>query len=148
MKSASYAHKARVEALRNLVREHGSQAQFARRYGLDASYISQILSGHRSFGEKSARNMEDKIGLPAGTLDGVLLQSTANTSAGNQSDNEAISQQKLAALQSLKGKATPRTVAALDRIENAAKEGRLTEEDILLLEGIAQRFEKLRSDKS
>lgn len=55
---------------------------------------------------------------------------------------------KLAALRSIRGKATPRTVAALDRIENAAKEGRLTEEDILLLEGIAQRFEKLRSDQS
>lgn len=73
MTDTTYAQKARVEALRILVQEHGTQAQFARRYGLDASYISQILSGHRSFGEKSARNMETKIGLPPGTLDGMNL---------------------------------------------------------------------------
>lgn len=45
-----------------------SQAAFADRYDLNASHISQILSGHRPFGERAAQNMEDKIGLPRGTL--------------------------------------------------------------------------------
>ncbi|WP_296029532.1 LexA family transcriptional regulator [uncultured Alcanivorax sp.] len=73
MNDTTYAHKARVEALRTLVLEYGSQAKFARKFGLDASYISQILSGHRAFGEKSARNMEQKLGIPLGALDGRLI---------------------------------------------------------------------------
>lgn len=42
----------------------GHIAGFARRYGLDATYLSQLLSGHRSLGEKAARTIEDKCGLP------------------------------------------------------------------------------------
>lgn len=57
----------RVSALRRLMGGL-SQAEFAEKYDLNASYISQILSGHRSFGERAATNMEKKIGLPVGTL--------------------------------------------------------------------------------
>jgi SOS-response transcriptional repressor LexA len=69
MTDMTYAQQRRINALRRLVNEHGSQAEFARKFGLDASYISQILSGHRGFGERSARNFESKIGLPPGSLD-------------------------------------------------------------------------------
>jgi len=41
---------------------------FAEQYDLDASYLSQILNGHRGMGEKAARTMEMKIGLPEGTF--------------------------------------------------------------------------------
>ncbi|MBB4863327.1 hypothetical protein HNP46_002174 [Pseudomonas nitritireducens] len=44
-------------------------------------------------------------------------------------------------LYSLRGKTTPRSMKALESIEQAANEGRLTEDDILLLERIAKRFE-------
>lgn len=54
----------------------------------------------------------------------------------------------MAALMRLKGKATPRSLAALDRIEKAAQMGRLKEADLVLLEGIAARFEELNSDKT
>lgn len=47
----------------------------------------------------------------------------------------------LEALYSLRGKVTPRSRKALDAIERAANDGRLTEDDVLLLERIAQRFE-------
>lgn len=57
----------RVEALKRLM-GNLSQADFANRYDLNASYISQLLSGTRNFGERAARNMEEKIGLPDGTL--------------------------------------------------------------------------------
>ncbi len=69
MTEATYSQTKRISALRKLVKETGTQAEFARKYGLDASYISQILSGHRGFGERSARNFEKKIGLPHGYLD-------------------------------------------------------------------------------
>ncbi|MNZ43154.1 putative HTH-type transcriptional regulator [compost metagenome] len=57
----------RVEALRRLMGGL-TQAEFADRHDLNASYISQILSGHRAFGERAARNMETKIGISPGTL--------------------------------------------------------------------------------
>lgn len=57
----------RVEALK-AVMAGASQKDFANQYGLDASYLSQILNGHRNLGEKAAANLEDKIGLTAGAL--------------------------------------------------------------------------------
>ncbi|MQG96205.1 S24 family peptidase [Pseudomonas sp. MN1F] len=45
-----------------------SQKEFAEAHDLDASYLSQLLNGHRKLGEKAARNLELKIGLAAGTL--------------------------------------------------------------------------------
>lgn len=51
----------------------------------------------------------------------------------------------MSALLKLKGKATPRSLAAIQRIEQAARQGRLKEEDVLLLEGIAARFEELNT---
>lgn len=45
-----------------------SQAEFAEQHDLNASYLSQILGGHRAFGERAASNMEKKIGLAPGTL--------------------------------------------------------------------------------
>lgn len=51
----------------------------------------------------------------------------------------------MAALLKLKGKATPRSLDVLKRIEKAAQEGRLKEADLLALEGIAARFEELNT---
>lgn len=44
------------------------------------------------------------------------------------------------ALEKLNGQATPRSLAILDRIENALIEGRISEKDMALLEQIADRF--------
>jgi len=57
----------RVDALRALIGDLKTK-EFADRYNLDASYLSQLLNGHRSLGDKAAKNLEDKIGLPGGTL--------------------------------------------------------------------------------
>ncbi|MBT9268556.1 hypothetical protein KKQ10_27130 [Pseudomonas sp. MG-9] len=57
---------------------------------------------------------------------------------------DSISADDLQVLQSLfalKGKVTPRSKKALDSIERAALDGRLTEDDLVLLERIAKRFE-------
>ncbi len=62
----------RVQALRSVMGDL-SQRDFAEKHDLNASYISQILTGHRAFGERSARNMEEKIGLPFGTLSRPLF---------------------------------------------------------------------------
>ncbi len=57
-----------------------------------------------------------------------------------QPDNVQVSE-TLDALYALRGKVTPRSRKALDSIEKAANEGRLAEDDVLLLERIAKRFE-------
>ncbi len=59
----------RVDALKALVGKYKTKAEFARKYGIEPSYVSQLLGGHRGFGEKSARNMEEKLGLPPNYLD-------------------------------------------------------------------------------
>ncbi|WP_095169221.1 XRE family transcriptional regulator [Pseudomonas sp. Irchel 3H3] len=60
-------NQTRVKALK-AVMAGASQKDFANQHGLDASYLSQILNGHRNLGEKAAANLEDKIGLPKGSL--------------------------------------------------------------------------------
>ncbi len=45
-----------------------TQKDFANSHGLDASYLSQLLNGHRALGEKAAANLEQKIGLSPGSL--------------------------------------------------------------------------------
>lgn len=57
----------RVEALRRLIGNLKAK-EFADKYDLDASYISQLLNGHRPMGEKAARTLEQKIGLAEGAL--------------------------------------------------------------------------------
>lgn len=60
-------NKLRVDALK-AVMAGASQKDFANLHGLDASYLSQILNGHRNLGEKAATTLEQKIGLAPGTL--------------------------------------------------------------------------------
>lgn len=60
----------RTRNLKGLVDNAGSIAKLARKYNeLDATYISQLLNGHRNFGEKAARKMEGIMGLPEGWFD-------------------------------------------------------------------------------
>lgn len=57
----------RVEKLRELVVRAGGPAKFARTHpGVDPTYVSQILNGHRSFRERAARKMEKLCELPEG----------------------------------------------------------------------------------
>lgn len=70
--------KHRLELLRALVKANGGNAEFARQCSsesadkpIDASYISQLLNGHRSFGEKAAKNMALRIGLDPDYFDAI-----------------------------------------------------------------------------
>ena len=72
---------------------------FAEQYDLDASYLSQILNGHRGMGEKAARTMEIKIGLPEGTF----LHPSVEGVSGEPSDNQGQESNVIAADFSKKG---------------------------------------------
>ena len=65
-------HEIRREVLRAAVSrlsERGNRAALGRRYDVDATYISQLLNGHRNMGEKAARSLEVKFGLEQGHFD-------------------------------------------------------------------------------
>lgn len=49
--------------------KHGRISSFARTYGFDPSYISQLLNEDRTVGEKAARDIELKLKLPAFSMD-------------------------------------------------------------------------------
>ncbi|WP_444901321.1 LexA family protein [Microbulbifer sp. SSSA007] len=59
----------RRENLRQIVEGYASKAEFGRVFGVDPTYISQLLNGHRNLGEKAARKLENTLGLDQGTLD-------------------------------------------------------------------------------
>jgi len=59
----------RIAILRMLVDQELSTAAFARKHDLDATYLRQLLSGHRSFGEKAAAKMGETIAHNARLFD-------------------------------------------------------------------------------
>lgn len=59
----------RVERLKGLIEELKSNGyknvtEIATHFSMSASYISQLIGGHRGFGESAARTFEKKMGLP------------------------------------------------------------------------------------
>lgn len=61
----------RVAFLKREVDAAGGAALFARAHpGVDPTYVSQLLNGHRSFGERAARKMEQQCGWPPYAMDG------------------------------------------------------------------------------
>ena len=62
-------HAIRLQALREEIAKFPTLAAFARHYGLDVTYISQLLHGHRNMGEKAARKLETQLGWPPLALD-------------------------------------------------------------------------------
>lgn len=60
-------NSARIAALTRLIGKEPLK-DYAQRFHLNASYLSQLLNGHRELGEKAALGLEDKLGLPPLTL--------------------------------------------------------------------------------
>ncbi|KPY64865.1 hypothetical protein ALP50_03291 [Pseudomonas syringae pv. spinaceae] len=106
----------RVGALK-AVMAGASQKDFANQYGLDASYLSQILNGHRNLGEKAAANLEEKIGLPPGSL---VSPAVPITSLPAKPGLSAIDQLKesLAKVKGFSSEARERIVSAAAESDN------------------------------
>lgn len=62
----------RLNALRREMLNFPTLAAFARHYELDATYLSQLLNGHRNLGEKAARNLEAKLGWAPRSMDRLM----------------------------------------------------------------------------
>lgn len=62
----------RIQNLKEVLesaRFEGNASAMAREWGVQPSYINDVIKGTKSFGEKAARKAEQKLRLPAGSLD-------------------------------------------------------------------------------
>jgi len=59
----------RLSNLMDLLKKHGTQKAFAEYTGMDPAHVSQIVNGNRNMGDKVARQIEEKQGLPLGYMD-------------------------------------------------------------------------------
>lgn len=134
----------RVEALRRVIGPL-SQKDFADQHDLDASYLSQILNGHRGLGEKAALNLEKKIGLAPGILVNPGGYG-ANVIEGEFTRQGSVRDQS-PAYQAMQQSASPKAIAVIEKLARAAAKGRLKESDLVLLEGIAGLLEKANAEK-
>jgi transcriptional regulator with XRE-family HTH domain len=134
----------RVEALRRVIGQL-SQKDFADQHDLDASYLSQILNGHRGLGEKAALNLEQKIGLAPGVL--VNPGGYGSNVIEGEFQRHEVHREQSPAYQAMLGTASPRAIAIIDKLARAAAKGKLKESDLVLLEGIAGLLEKSNSEK-
>ena len=60
-------YETRIKNLREIIGDNQLK-DFADAFELDASYLSQLLNGHRRMGERAAMSLEQKLGLMGGTL--------------------------------------------------------------------------------
>lgn len=148
----SEIRRANLQSLMN-DRFGGTKARIADELGKSPSYIARCLSltiapeNRKKIGEEFARHIEAVLELPRYAMDSPSGVTGSNEKSGLQAGApQAIDSSKMDALRKLKGKVTPRSLDALKRIEKAALAGRLKEADLVLLEGIAARFEQLSKE--
>lgn len=124
----------RKQNLLILIKEVGKKSDLAKLADTDPAYISQVLSEKtkRNIGDDFARKLEKGCKKPRGWMD--VYHSIE--------ENKLPKDINLSALMS---SASPRTHTTLEAIEKAWQEGKLTEEDLKLLDTIARR---LAHDKS
>lgn len=134
----------RVEALRRVIGPL-SQKDFADQHDLDASYLSQILNGHRGLGEKAALNLEQKIGLAPGVL--VNPGGYGSNLIEGEFTRQDTIREPSPAYKALQQTASPRVIAVIEKLARAAAKGKLKESDLVLLEGIAGLLEKANAEK-
>lgn len=126
-----------------------SQLSLADALDISQSGVSHYLNGINPLNAQVAAAFSKLLQVPVDSFSprlaaemSTLAQAIRIPAAVKTEPNEQ-SGTTLAALLRLKGKATPRSLEVLKRIEKAALEGRLQEADLIALEGIAARFEAL-----
>ncbi|UDL04003.1 helix-turn-helix domain-containing protein [Marinobacter sp. CA1] len=138
----------RREAVKRLIDERfgGKQADFARAINRSPSLVWQCLNGHRNIGEKLAREIENKLRLKPGWLDGPSIESTLPGQLGALDSDDNPPAASSSEIDLLLASASPRSRQQLLRIAQAAADGRLSEADIKMLSDIAKRLEKGSTD--
>ena len=109
---------------------------------MTTSGFSQYINGKIPLNTDATKRFADYFGvsptdIDKGWLGGTDALSTLNMVMESQIEDSPA----LQAVRNLRGKMTPRSKRALDKIEEAAKEGRLEKQDEDILEALAKRYE-------
>ncbi|SFB48584.1 helix-turn-helix domain-containing protein [Azotobacter beijerinckii] len=126
-----------------------SQGKIADALEISQGAVSSYLNGYNALNARVAGLMAKMIGIPVETFSPRLAAEIARIAQADpavptHTDTAPVGM-NMAALQRLKGKVTPRSLEALQRIEKAALQGLLKEADLVVLEGIAARLEELNT---
>lgn len=121
-----------------------TQGKIAERLDISQGSVSSYLNGYNALNMRVAGAIAGMIGIPVDQFSARLAKEISQVSLsamlGHKSGalTEAYISGKATALRDI---ATPRSRAVLERINQAAIDGRLSEADLDLLDQIATRFE-------
>jgi plasmid maintenance system antidote protein VapI len=138
----------RRENLLAQIAQFSSQREFAEKAGLAPAHVSQMVTERRNMGDEVARRIEKNLNLADGHMDlqhqpqGYAFESPVrNRNRVAESDAETL-KALLQKLERMQRRLTPKTRQVIIRIERAAIEGRLSDEDWGMLERLVERFER------
>jgi transcriptional regulator with XRE-family HTH domain len=126
-----------------------TQREFSERVGLTPAHVSQMVTGRRNMGDVVARRIESGLDLPEGYMDiqhpvdGVEYQ-YPKTKAGKRtaiSDGDNL-ETLLMSVRRMNQRLSPKTREVVAKIERAALNGKLKDEDWATLERLLECFEK------
>lgn len=126
----------------------GTQRAFAEQAGLAPAHVSQMVTDRRQMGDEVARRIEKNLNLPDGHMDLQHEQSIygSQSAANNRNriaDNDSDTLQSLLfKVDQMRQGMSLKTRKVILRIERAAAEGKLSDEDWEMLERLVDRFEK------
>lgn len=69
--------------------ERGRISDFAEKYDLNTSYVSQVINGHKDMGDKAARRYEAMLSLPSMALDNPEGPHATQTESKNLTPDQA-----------------------------------------------------------
>jgi plasmid maintenance system antidote protein VapI len=126
----------------------GTQRAFAEEAGLAPAHVSQMVTERRQMGDEVARRIEKNLNLTDGYMDlqhgpsSYQAQSEANhRNRVADNDNETL-QSLLLKVDRMRHGMSAKTRKVILRIERAAAEDKLSDEDWEMLERLVDRFEK------
>lgn len=131
---AAFAQRLKTAIAAEGMEEWGAQARIAKETGVTPKAVSKWMNSESMPSAAKLLALARLLNVRREWLQygdgGMRLGSAVQESPPYAKDIEALA-----------GLATPRSLAVLDRLGQAARQGRLTEEDLDLLDRIASRFE-------
>jgi transcriptional regulator with XRE-family HTH domain len=126
-----------------------TQREFSERVGLTPAHVSQMVTGRRNMGDVVARRIESGLDLPEGYMDiqhpvdGVEYQypKTKGSKRIAISDGDNL-ETLLMSVRRMNQRLSPKTREVVAKIERAALNGKLKDEDWAILERLVECFEK------
>ena len=125
-----------------------SQREFADVAGLAPAHVSQMVTGKRNMGDAVARRIEASLDLPEGYMDvqhpvdGIEYAYPKKKGKGTAVSDGDNLETLLMTVRHMSKRLSPKTREVVAKIERAAVNGKLKDEDWGTLERLVECFEK------